>query len=94
MGAVFSAMKAEYVVVAEQAHPLGPAYSLPIIERCRDYSMLSRISTINPSDITIGRVVCQVKGTVGSPFLKMKTEYVVVAEQIHPLGHFPIKRHY
>ena len=23
----FSAMKAEYVVVAEQAHPLGPAYS-------------------------------------------------------------------
>ena len=25
MGAVFSAMKAEYVVVAEQAHPLGPA---------------------------------------------------------------------
>ena len=29
MGAVFSAMKAEYVVVAEQAHPLGPAYSLP-----------------------------------------------------------------
>ena len=29
VGAVFSAMKAEYVVVAEQAHPLGPAYSLP-----------------------------------------------------------------
>ena len=29
MGAVFSAMKAEYVVVAEQAHPLGPAYSFP-----------------------------------------------------------------
>ena len=28
MGAVFSAMKAEYVVVAEQAHPLGPAYSI------------------------------------------------------------------
>ena len=28
-GAVFSAMKAEYVVVAEQAHPLGPAYSFP-----------------------------------------------------------------
>ena len=25
----FSAIKAEYVVVAEQAHPLGPAYSLP-----------------------------------------------------------------
>ena len=29
VGAVFSAMKAEYVVVAEQAHPLGPAYSFP-----------------------------------------------------------------
>ena len=29
VGAVFSAMKAEYVVVAEQAHPLGPAYSIP-----------------------------------------------------------------
>ena len=28
VGAVFKAMKAEYVVVAEQAHPLGPAYSL------------------------------------------------------------------
>ena len=28
VGAVFSAMKAEYVVVAEQAHPLGPAYSI------------------------------------------------------------------
>ena len=28
VGAVFSAMKAEYVVVAEQAHPLGLAYSL------------------------------------------------------------------
>ena len=27
VGAVFSAMKAEYVVVAEQAHPLGPAYN-------------------------------------------------------------------
>ena len=31
VGAVFSAMKAEYVVVAEQAHPLGPAYSSPYI---------------------------------------------------------------
>ena len=30
VGAVFSAMKAEYVVVAEQAHPLGPAYTLPV----------------------------------------------------------------
>ena len=29
MGAVFSAMKTEYVVVMEQAHPLGPAYSIP-----------------------------------------------------------------
>ena len=29
VGAVFSAMKAEYVVVAEQAHPLDPAYSFP-----------------------------------------------------------------
>ena len=26
---VFSAMKAEYVVVAEQARSLGPAYSIP-----------------------------------------------------------------
>ena len=26
MGIVFSVMKTEYVVVAEQAHPLGPAY--------------------------------------------------------------------
>ena len=31
MGAVFSVMKAEYVVVAEQAHPLGPAYSFSIL---------------------------------------------------------------
>ena len=29
VGAIFSAMKAEYVVAAEQAHPLGPAYSFP-----------------------------------------------------------------
>ena len=29
VGAVFSVMKAEYVVVAEQAHHLGPAYSFP-----------------------------------------------------------------
>ena len=29
VGAFFSAMKAEYVVVAEQAHPLGPAYTFP-----------------------------------------------------------------
>ena len=29
VGTVFSAMKAEYVVVAEQAHSLGPAYSIP-----------------------------------------------------------------
>ena len=28
--AVFSAMKTEYVVVAEQAHPLGPAYSINV----------------------------------------------------------------
>ena len=28
VGAIFSVMKAEYVVVAEQAHRLGPAYSL------------------------------------------------------------------
>ena len=33
VGAVFSVMKAEYVVVAEQAHPLGPAYSFPY---CRE----------------------------------------------------------
>ena len=26
---IFSAMKAEYVVIAERAHPLGPAYSFP-----------------------------------------------------------------
>ena len=31
VGAVFSAMKAEYVVVAEQVHPLAPAYSFPHI---------------------------------------------------------------
>ena len=30
VGAIFSAMKTEYVVVVEQAHPLGPAYSFPI----------------------------------------------------------------
>ena len=36
VGAVFSAMKAEYVVVAEQAHPLGPAYSPP-------YSLLREV---------------------------------------------------
>ena len=29
MGAVFSAMKPNYVVVPEQAHPIGPAYSFP-----------------------------------------------------------------
>ena len=29
VGAVFSAMKEEFVVVAEQVHPLGPAYSFP-----------------------------------------------------------------
>ena len=34
-GSLFSAMKTEYVVVAEQAHPLGPAYSFPIQIRCR-----------------------------------------------------------
>ena len=28
-GSLFSAMKTEYVVVAEQAPPLGPAYSIP-----------------------------------------------------------------
>ena len=27
VGAVFSSTKAEYVVVAKQVHPLGPAYS-------------------------------------------------------------------
>ena len=27
-GSLFSAMKTEYVVVAEQAPPLGPAYSI------------------------------------------------------------------
>ena len=30
VGVVFLVMKAEYIVVAEQAHPLGPAYSFPI----------------------------------------------------------------
>ena len=40
VGAVFLAMKAEYVVVAEQAHPLGPAYSIPCsIYRCRDIGL-------------------------------------------------------
>ena len=29
MGGVFFVMKTEYVVVAEQAHPFGPAYSIP-----------------------------------------------------------------
>ena len=29
VGAVFSAMKTVYVTVAEQTHPLGPAYSIP-----------------------------------------------------------------
>ena len=32
---VFSAMKTEYVVVVEQAHPLGPVYSsLPLDSVC------------------------------------------------------------
>ena len=30
VGAVYSAMKAKYVVVAEQAHYLGPAYHFPM----------------------------------------------------------------
>ena len=35
-GSLFSAMKTEYVVVAEQAPPLGPAYSIiPLFLSCR-----------------------------------------------------------
>ena len=34
MGAIFSAIKTEYVVVAEQDHPLGSAYSFPKLLVC------------------------------------------------------------
>ena len=47
-GRLFSAMKTEYVVVAEQAYPLGPAYSIiPYNKICRrELCMLLLLYTI------------------------------------------------
>ena len=48
VGAVFSAMKAEYVVAAKQAHPLGPAYTFPIIKDVGGLRMLLLLHALIP----------------------------------------------